>query len=358
MSEDWHANASATLVGSLPHRDRQAAVDLILRDIRDIPSWPQLPFYPEEQMMNQYLEGLPGLRREDGRVVIDAEATGFDEELYSFYEEYLEVEAQTREVDASRFRMGPEASETFFQFIERLKGGQQAFQAVKGQIVGPFTLLAGLKDPGDRSILYDDRFQDVVPKLLAMKAVWQIRHLSVFGRPVILFLDEPALAGFGSSAFISVSRELIRQLLDETIGPIHQAGGLAGIHVCANTDWLLAFDSSLDVINFDAYNYLDKFCLYREDFLKFMNRGGIVAWGMVPTNEPAAIEQETAESLAERWLSHIEGLVTPEVSLKKILTQSLFTPSCGCGSLSEASAGKVVQLTRDMGRLMQARMRG
>ena len=204
------------------------AVDMILREIPDVPSWPQLPHYREEQMMIQYLEGLPGLRDEDGRITIDTDAPEFEEELYSFYEEYLEVEARTKDIEQSRFRMGPEASATFFQFIETLRSSRQPYRAVKGQVVGPFTLLAGLKDRNDRAILYDDRFQDVIPKHLAMKALWQIRHLSTFGCPVIVFLDEPALAGFGSSAFISVSRELIQQLLEETIGAIHQAGALAG----------------------------------------------------------------------------------------------------------------------------------
>ncbi|MCE5243781.1 MAG: hypothetical protein ABFD98_19535 [Syntrophobacteraceae bacterium] len=358
MIQDWQANASATLVGSLPHRERRAAVDTVLRNIGDIPAWPQLSVYPAEQMMIQYLEGLPGLRNENGRITIEADTPEFDNELYAFYEEYLEIEAQTKDIDHSRFRMGPETAETFLLFLEALKSGGRPLRAVKGQVVGPFTLLAGLKDRNDRSVLYDERFQDIVPKHLAMKALWQIRRLSALGCPVIVFLDEPALAGFGSSAFISVSRELIQQLLEETIAVIHQADALAGIHVCANTDWLLAFHSSVDIINFDAYNYFDKFNLYRDDFHRFMEEGRIVAWGMVPTGEASLIEAETAAGLEDRWLRQVQDLVSPEVPLQKILSQSLFTPSCGCGSLSEAAALKVVELTRDLGTLMQNRLRG
>lgn len=346
------------MVGSLPHRDRRAAVDTVLRYIVDIPVWPQLSVYPAEQMMIQYLEGLPGLRNENGRITIEADTPEFDNELYAFYEEYLEIEAQTRDIDESRFRMGPETTETFLLFLETLKAAGRPLRAVKGQIVGPFTLLAGLKDRNDRSVLYDERFQDIVPKHLAMKALWQIRRLSALGCPVIVFLDEPALAGFGSSAFISVSRELIQQLLEETIAVIHQADALAGIHVCANTDWLLAFHSSVDIINFDAYNYFDKFNLYRDDFHRFMEKGGIVAWGMVPTGEASLIETETPSGLEDRWLRQVQDLVSPEVPLQKILSQSLFTPSCGCGSLSEAAALKVAELTRDLGTLMQNRLRG
>ena len=232
---------------------------------------------------------------------------------------------------------------------------KDSIRAVKGQVAGPFTLLAGLKDGGDRALLYDERFQDVLPKHLAMNAAWQVRLLSRAsgGKPVILFMDEPALAGFGSSAFISVTMELVGQLLGEVVDSVHREGGLAGIHVCANTDWLIAFRSGIDIINFDAGNYFDKFALYRDEFHAFIERGGIVAWGMVPTDDPALLDGITARGLADAWLRDIEPLVSPRVSMSKILEQSLFTPGCGCGSLPVVAAERVVRLTRELSEIMK-----
>ena len=34
----------------------------------------------------------------------------------------------------------------------------------------------------------------------------------------------------------------------EIVEAIHGEGGLAGIHICANTDWSLALDGSLDMV--------------------------------------------------------------------------------------------------------------
>ena len=172
-------------------------------------------------------------------------------------------------MDQSRFRLGDEAGRTFFAYLERLEQ-LPAATAVKGQITGPFTLTAGLKDENDQLALYDPRLRDVVVKNLALKAQWQVEQLSRFSLPVIVFIDEPALAGFGSSAFISVSAEDITTMLDEVVSHIHQAGGLAGVHVCANTDWSLFFGGSLDVINFDAYGYFERFALYRQDLVSFI----------------------------------------------------------------------------------------
>ena len=352
--ENWQPLAATTLIGSMPHRDRDKVIELILRAFPEVPVWPQLPSFPPEQMMIQYLEGLPGIREEQGRVFMQADAPEFEQEMVKFYEAYLEVEEGLREVDGSKFGMGPETGRTFFQFLAKLNRAAPSFRALKGQIVGPFTLLTTLKDQQDRALIYNEQLVDVVVKHLALKAKWQIRQLRSFGCPVIVFLDEPALAGFGSSAFIAISEALVKSLLQEVVDAIHQAGAFAGVHICANTDWDLVFKTGVDIINFDAFNYFEKFALYRESFLKFMEQGHIVAWGMIPTNDPNLILGETSESLANLWLERIEELVTPSVPRSTILSQSLFTPSCGCGCLSEIAAERVVQLTNELGHILRS----
>jgi methionine synthase II (cobalamin-independent) len=251
-------------------------------------------------------------------------------------------------LEKSRFRFGDDTGRTFFAFLDRLERQQPRPAAVKGQITGPFTLLAGLKNENDQLALYDPRLRDVVVKTLALKAQWQVELLARSGLPIIVFIDEPALAGFGSSAFISVSAEEIITMHYEVASHIHKAGGLAGTHVCANTDWSLFFGSSLDLINFDAYNYFDRFALYRPDLVQYLDRGGLVAWGIVPTMEADYINQESSDSLVSRWRSQVEDLVGNDLSLETILRQAIITPSCGCGTLTEALAERVISLTRQV----------
>jgi methionine synthase II (cobalamin-independent) len=352
----WQPRAAGTLIGSMPHKDPETAISLVLDAAPEVPAWPQLSAIRAEQMMVQYLEGLPGVRDTGDGIFFTAETADFETEAYAFYESYLAVAEGTQDIASSRFRMGQDTARTFLQFLKALPPRTGPLEAVKGQVVGPFTLLAGLKNSKDRLLLYDERYQDLITKLLAMKAAWQIHHLRQFGCPVILFLDEPALAGYGSSAFISVSGETILGLLREVIEMIHQKDGLAGIHVCANTDWGLVFDSGVDVVNFDAYSYFDKFVLYRHGLESFMAKGGIVAWGMVPTNDPELIEKETAENLAQRWLHSVQGILGDNLTLSRVLTQSLFSPSCGCGSIPEQSAERVLILTRQLSRIMRKRL--
>lgn len=354
MSGEWQPLASATLIGSMPHRDRDQVVGLILDAMTEIPVWPQLPVYVPEQMMTQYLEGLPGLRHGESQLFVDLDGADFDAELLAFYEETLEIEAGSRDLAESRFALGTETGATFFRFLESVAGRASGLRAVKGQVVGPFTLLSGLNDRTGRAVLYDERMAEVVPRHLAMKAAWQIRRLKAIGVPVICFLDEPALAGFGSSAYISITREFVLQLLREVSDAVHAEGALSGIHICANTDWSLAFDSGVDIINLDAYHYADKLALYGDAFKAFLERGGCVAWGLVPTSDPALVEKETAQSLADRWFETLRAFEATGLSTRTILERSLFTPSCGCGSLSVATSERVVRLTAELSGIMRA----
>ncbi|MGA2401916.1 MAG: hypothetical protein ABSG91_09435 [Syntrophobacteraceae bacterium] len=344
---------AATLIGSMPQRDREKAIGLALQAAPEIPAWPQLPAYPAEQMMAQYIEGLPGLVTREGRQFAVSDTPEFDRDLLLFYEQYLAIEDGSLQVDDSRFRMGEETSPTFRSFMQTVKKANLSVRALKGQIAGPFTLLSGLKDQDGRALIYDERFLDIIPKLLGLKARWQIEIMKTFGVPVIIFLDEPALAGFGSSAFITVSAEQVVRLLAEVADAVHAAGGIAGVHICANTDWQLVFQSNLDIINFDAYGYFDKFALYRKECLDFIAAGGNMAWGIVPTSDLDAIRAETPESLAGRWTSQVRELAAGEIAYEQILAQSLFTPSCGCGSLPEDYAARVLDLLKGFCRIMR-----
>jgi hypothetical protein len=126
------------------------------------------------------------------------------------------------------------------------------------------------------------------------------------------------------------------------------------VHVCANADWSIILDSEADILSFDAYAYFDKLLLFKDGLQSFLDRGGIIAWGIVPTLEPEDIAAETADSLFEKLegqLSQMEGL---GFDRSQVLNQTLITPSCGTGSLSLELAEKVLQMTRQVSERIRA----
>jgi methionine synthase II (cobalamin-independent) len=356
MIEAFQPGGIATLIGSLPLADHGAAADLVLKHTPEIPFWAQLPVHKEEGMMAQFSNGLPGLCKDNGKVIVDTESGNFDEQLLRFYEEYMGVLDGQIDLDASRFVLEADSAGGFFELSKRLSALSVAPIAVKGQITGPFTLATGIVDQNQQAIFYDAQLRDAAVKLLAMKARWQVRRLKRFKHPVLIFVDEPGLAGFGSSAFTSISRDDISQCFEEIFEAVHQEGGLVGVHVCANTDWSLVLDSAADIVSFDAYAFFDRFILYSGQIKNFIDSGKILAWGIVPTLNPGDIDGETIESIWDRWMVQVRQVTALGIDMQKLICQSLITPSCGMGSLELDSVEKVISLTKAVSRKVRKLM--
>ncbi|MCI5208761.1 MAG: hypothetical protein D3910_08195 [Candidatus Electrothrix sp. ATG2] len=361
---NFTADGLPVLIGSLPLSDHKDALDRIFAATPEIPLWPQLPGDPFEGMMPQFAEGIPCIREEnlsdpEGRILYDTTGADFEQEMLAFYEDYMAAQENPEAPAGARFRVSRKRAEGLYCFAEALQGGQHnddQLAAVKGQVTGPFTMLTGIKDAQGRAGYYDETIREMVVKGIAMKAAWQARFLACStDKPVIVFIDEPALAGLGSSAFISVSNAEIQEMMNEVAEAIHQAGGLAGIHVCANTEWEILLGSEIDIISFDAYSFFDKLAALTDQVHTYLDRGSILAWGGVPTGKSYDIEKESAESLTLLWEHQVKKLVRPGRDQADLLRQTLITPSCGTGSLSLEHAEKVLQLTKDVSANLRAK---
>ena len=350
---DFKPECRPLLIGSLPVADHKEALEMVLAATPRVPLWVQLPVYQEEGMVPQFMPGMPGLVKTEDRWGVDSGSDAFEPALTAFYEDYLQASEDETALLESRFALSPDVARGFHVFMDRIVKDKASLMAVKGQVTGPVTFGLGLKNQLDRPVFYDLHTRDAAVKLLALKAAWQVVRLRSLGVPVIVFVDEPALAGYGSSELISISGEEITAALEEVFGAIHNAGGLAGIHVCANTDWGLLLNTGVDVVNFDAYGYAERFMLYAEQINAFLVRGGLIAWGIIPTGPGEVIERESVASLVTRWQELMAAAERAGLDREVLRRQSFITPSCGTGSLSVAHAQKVLDLTREVSRAVR-----
>ncbi|MFH2092148.1 MAG: hypothetical protein ABIJ31_07280 [Pseudomonadota bacterium] len=346
---DFKANGLPLLIGSLPTDNHEDAVKLVLEYTPQIPLWVQLPIFREEGMIDQFLAGLPGYIDGNQKSILDTSSPGFDEQILSFFEEFLLLSETDTTLDGSRFALSGARGKGFFEFLKQIDQIQTPFIALKGQVTGPVSFGTAVKDQNDRDIFYDDQLRDVAIKKLALNARWQARHFSKRGATPIIFIDEPALAGFGTSAYITITKEDVTQSIDEIVQQIHAENGLAGVHVCANTQWDMLLTSTIDIISFDAFSFFDKFILYPEAIRSFLNQGKILAIGIVPTAKASIIAEQTTDSLVQMFNLQLDVLSKKTgIDRTTILSQSFVTPSCGTGSLDFESAKKVMKLTRDV----------
>jgi methionine synthase II (cobalamin-independent) len=335
----------ATGIGSLPVLDPEEGVSLILKYLPEIPFWPQLPQRgPFEGMVWQYSEGMPRVRTDlsAGRIWIDA--TGdLTADLETFYEHFLAG-------DTDYFAISRDHAPGFYIMQERLKSDiPEGVKALKGHITGPVTFGMGLRDAGGGYTIYNPDIFDSILKTLRMKAVWQIEGLKRFDLPVIIFMDEPAMVSYGS-AYFNVTREQIVEYWNEVIDGIKEKDGIVGIHCCGNMDWSLPLESRIDIVNFDAYGYAEKLAMYPEEIKGFLKRGGILAWGIVPTDRGGRLE---VDFLINRLEGAIGDLMAQGIDKKLIFEQSMITPSCGMGSLTREEAVEILKTTREVSRIMR-----
>jgi len=343
------------LIGSLPLLSHKEAVELILSTTPEIPLWPQLPKLKGEGMVRQFLSGFPGLVDDNSKYWIDTRQTDFESEMTDFYQDYLDIEENNDLLHDSRFKLGGDTAGGFAALTSSLDELHHSCITLKGQITGPVTTGLGVKDHNKRGIFYDENLRDILIKHLSLKARWQVVELKKYTdkNSPIVFIDEPGIVSFGSSSFLGISREMVSDAVGEVISVIKKAGGLAGIHICANGDWEPVLSSDADIISFDAYFYFDNFILYKTMLAEYIKRGGILAWGIIPTGNPDILEAIKLPELYDKWQAQLDHICQLGFTREQILSQTFIAPSCGTGSLSTAHALKVLRLTAELSKMVR-----
>lgn len=347
----------ATGIGSLPFSQPEKAMNIIRDKMGTIPHWPQLPHMGnDEGFVEQFVSPLMklGIVVEEGvKLFFDNGQPDWPDKMTEFYSMYLA--AQEDDEQARNFFAFPASSAAgFYYFLEDMKKrGTGPAQYVKGQISGPITLGFRLTDQHKRSIYYDEQLRDILVKTLALQGYWQAKKMAELGLTVIIFVDDPGLYAYGASTHITLTRDDIIADLKTIYEVIHEAGALVGTHCCAGTDWSMLMEAGADIVNFDANEYFTSMQSYVRELKDFFARGGVLAWGIVPTVSDVA--NETVDSLYEKFIQEVNYFVDKGMDRETILHQSLITPSCGTGTLTPDLAERVYNLTDELSKKLRAR---
>lgn len=320
----WEPAGAVTGIGSLPFTDPAEAVDFVAAATPEVPFWPQLPGRdPAEGMITQSLSlGWRGLRRRDGTVslfVDEADLPDFKAALRAAHPDLGDHEA----AGFGAFRRAARA------------GAFPTATVVKGQLTGPMTL-AWFVICADEPVIARPSVVEALADRVVHQATWQVRALRTLGLPVLIFLDEPALAvltQLGTGAWAA-------GVLREVCAAIRLAGAMVGIHCCTvPVDFRLLRDARPDVISFDAWR-----ATVTTDAQAWWNDGGLTAFGLAPTGP----EAPQPGDLVQRWLA-TASLGDDPVSVAR---HSLVTPTCGLGLTRPDHTERVFALAADTGRLL------
>jgi len=305
-------NLFTTAMAVMPHTDPERALEAALS--MDIPFWPQLPrlsYY--EDMYVQASEHFPG-------IVLDLDKQTLTFSMDSFVTELEDTLSHFEE--PTYFDISEQYSDVYHRFLDLDLSDRPA---IRGQLEGPISFGLNVLDQDKRPIIFDDTVRPFMYDFMARRINVQLERLRKINPNAFMFIDEPglqflfsALSGYDSTA----AREDMAEFLT-------MVGRPRGIHLCGNPDWDFLLNLDLDILSLDVYLNGAIFANYAQSIKRFLDRGGVIAWGLVPTNfEPFATEN--AQTLAGRLEEIWSILSSKGIDRDLMLARSLLSPATCC----------------------------
>ena len=327
---EFEARCRTTAMGIMPHKDIGRALELALS--LDIPFWPQLPRVSiYEDMYVQASDGLPGISvdTETGKITLDSGE--FIEELVSYSE---------KTADPSAFRLTPEYSVVYHEFLGRTLDG---YAAIRGQQIGPVSFGFKVVDKDNRPIIYDDDIRIILFDFMQRKANAQYRELREKNPAAFVWLDEPGL-GWVFSGMTGYSD--IRAREDYRLFTVGLESPRA-LHLCANVNLPYLLELGIEILSFDAFQIDIMPRDYSAVIAGFLTGGGIISWGIVPVDS-FNMSIETPGSLAERLSGYWDVVAAnSDISARQIAEKALIAPARCClkdiGQVGAPGEGKTGQ---------------
>jgi hypothetical protein len=328
------AAGAVTGIGSLPLTSITSAVRSVAKFSPEIPFWPQLPQLSErESIVGQGLGIVENL--------IEPRNEGYG---YQVREGQLDSVLEGFHRSSGELTLANAAG--FGAFEEALSSGLfTSAVAVKGQIEGPITLSAYLFHNG-RPFLADPVLFAAIAFHVSQIIAWQIDRLKSAGLPVLMFVDEPALC-LDAPVADAVPEEQRLNALAATLQDARIRGAYAGLHCCAARPFERMCRVQPDIISFDAHAGLDSF-FADWHALDFMQQGGTVAYGIVPTRP--GVNAVDSASIFLRWLKAASLAGDPQ----KFAQRAMITATCGLGLLETSAVAESFSVAHSVSKLIRS----
>ncbi len=305
-------NLLTTAMAVMPHTDVDRALQMALS--LDVPFWPQLPNYSYyEDMYVQAAEHFPG-------IVLDLEKRTLRFSMDKFAEE-LET-ALMHFDDPEMFDISETYSAVYHKFLALDLADRPA---IRGQLEGPISFGFNILDQDERPILFDDTVRPFMLDFMARRINVQLARLRKLNPNAFMFVDEPglqflfsAMAGYGDLK----AKGDLDQFFDQVDRP-------RGIHLCGNPDWDFLLKMDLDVLSLDVYTNAEVFASYAKSIGKFLGRGGVIVWGIVPTGFES-FSQEEIPTLIQRLETIWTTLWGKGIDREQLISQGMISPATCC----------------------------
>jgi len=332
-------NFHTTAMAVMPHKDVDRALDLALT--MDIPFWPQLPHVSyTEDMYVQAAEHFPG-------ILLDMENRTLRFSMEKFIIEFEETMVHFDEPEY--FDISKEYSVVYYRFLEMDFSDRPA---IRGQLEGPVSFGLNILDQDKKPILFDDTIRPFMFEFMSRRINVQLERLKKMNSNAFMFVDEPGLQ-FLFSALSGYDSTKAKNEMEQFFAMIQRP---RGVHLCGNPDWDFLLGLDLDILSLDIYQNGEVFSSYSESIKRFLDRGGVIVWGIVPTNfEP--FETENINTLEARLTEVWNLLANKGIDREFLISRSLISPATCClvNPDGEKTVEKAFGVVKELSRRLQDR---
>lgn len=243
----------------------------------------------------------------------------------------------------------PEQAAAVAELVRQLEQPRGA--VVRAEISGPISLALQLVDEHERPLAYDPAMREALAQHVSLRAAWLREQIGAHAGAAVICLDEPFLDAT-ASPFSPIDEADGVALLAQTLADTPPPRGLC---LPGTPNWAAILALPADLIFFDAYEHGAGLIQAAGAVAGYLERGGVIAWGVVP-NEPAALAQEQAETLARRFESTVEYLAAASgVDPERIRAAALISTSGGLAHLPPALASQAAALCGDVSSHLRAK---
>jgi hypothetical protein len=318
----------STGIGSLPHHDPAEAGRFALDCFPRLPAAPSLPRRSAtEGMIAQAAWGIPGvLVLDDGSLLVDEASIDPGVPLVD------------PGVDGEPF-VGLRA------FLDQVAGRVAPF---KLQLTGPLTLALALQAVG---VAVRRAFAVAGQAVIArIEATLLAARQAAPGATPVLFLDEPGLTAALDPGFpfdLDDALDLVSSAM-----AVVEEWAIAGLHCCGRADWQAVLQAGPQILSVPVgAGAVD----HAGALAGFLDRGGWVAWGAVPTDGPLTT---SADVLWRRLWAEWDQLAAAGCDPTLLRQRAIITPTCGLVGFDMRQAAQVAELASTLALRLEAQTLG
>ena len=162
-------------------------------------------------------------------------------------------------------------------------------------------------------------------EFMARRLNVQLSRLKQKNANAFMFVDEPGLQ-FLFSALAGYGDIKAKGDLDAFFARVDRP---RGIHLCGNPDWDFLLNLDLEILSMDIYTNAEIFSSYAPSIRRFLDKGGTIVWGIVPTGMET-FSQEDMPSLIGRLEAVWEALSKKGVDRDRLIAHSMLSPATCC----------------------------